>query len=65
VITLTCIAGMTGTPQLSVPAGDVDGLPVGLSLLARRGADDMLLALALTAYSELGIGDRSSGANIS
>jgi amidase len=65
VITLTCIAGMTDTPQLSVPAGDVDGLPVGLSLLARRGADDMLLALALTAHSELGIGDRSLGANIS
>jgi len=56
VITLTCIAGMIGAPQLSIPAGDVDGLPVGLSLLAKPGADDMILMLALTAHSEPGIG---------
>lgn len=43
---LTCIAGMLGAPQISLPVAAVDGLPVGLSILARPGADAMLLALA-------------------
>jgi amidase len=46
VITLTCIAGMIGAPQLNVPTAVVDGLPIGLSLLAAPGRDEMLLALA-------------------
>ena len=44
--TLTSIAGILGAPQLSLPVAFVDGLPVGLSLLARPGADEMLLAFA-------------------
>ena len=44
--TLTTIAGMLGAPQVNLPLGLEDGLPVGLSILARPGADDMLLALA-------------------
>jgi amidase len=46
VLHLTCIAGLLGAPQLSIPAGEVDGLPVGLSLLGRPGSDSVLLALA-------------------
>jgi amidase len=49
VITLTCIAGMTGVPQLSMPVAQIGGLPIGLSLLGRPGADDSILWLALTA----------------
>jgi amidase len=51
--TLTCIAGTTGAPQINLPLAEVDGLPVGLSLLAARGADELLLAFArdlATAY---------------
>jgi amidase len=44
--TLTTVAGMSGAPQLSLPLARVDGLPVGLSILARPGADEMLLAFA-------------------
>jgi amidase len=44
--TLTTIAATLGAPQLSLPLGAVDGFPVGLSILARPGADDVLLALA-------------------
>ena len=44
--TLTSIAGTLGAPQLSLPVAFVDGLPVGLSLMARPGADEMLLAFA-------------------
>lgn len=33
-----------GLPAATVPAGSVDGLPVGLQCVARRGADERLLA---------------------
>jgi amidase len=49
VITLTCIAGMTGAPQVSVPHAEIGGLPIGLSILGRPGADDSVLALAVAA----------------
>ena len=41
--TLTCIAGTTGTPQINLPLAEVNGLPVGLSLLGARGTDEMLI----------------------
>jgi amidase len=43
---LTCIAGTTGRPQINLPLAAVGGLPVGLSLLGARGADEVLLACA-------------------
>ncbi len=44
--TLTCIAGTTGTPQINLPGAEVEGLPVGLSLLGARDSDEMLIAFA-------------------
>lgn len=41
-----CPAGLSGRPQLSIPAARVDGAPVGLSLLGPRGADRRLIACA-------------------
>jgi len=46
VITLTSVAGTLGTPQISIPAAQVDGLPAGLSILGAQGADGLLLQLA-------------------
>ncbi len=43
---LTSIAGNTGRPQLTMPLGEVDGLPIGLSLLGDYGSDEELIALA-------------------
>ena len=43
---LLCISGLGGLPQASLPLATLDGLPLGLSLIARRGADSMLLSLA-------------------
>ncbi len=43
---LTSIAGNTGRPQISLPLAEVDGLPVGLSLLGDYGADERLIELA-------------------
>jgi Asp-tRNA(Asn)/Glu-tRNA(Gln) amidotransferase A subunit family amidase len=35
-----------GVPVITLPAGDVDGRPLGLQLAGRHGADESLLALA-------------------
>ena len=43
---LTCIAGLAGLPQVSIPAGLVDGGPVGFGLIGPRGSDRALLDLA-------------------
>ena len=47
IIRLTCIAGTTGRPQLSLPLAEVDGLPVGLSLMGNHGDDEALIGFAL------------------
>lgn len=44
---LTCIAGHTGLPQVTVPAAEVDGCPIGLSFIAWAGGDEALLDLAV------------------
>jgi amidase len=43
---MLCPAGHAGLPQISLPMGVVDGCPVGLSLVAARGQDEALIALA-------------------
>ena len=43
---LTVAADLVGNPSISLPAGDVEGLPVGLQLMAPQRQDRELLALA-------------------
>lgn len=47
-LALLSVAGLGGLPQLNLPFGTVNGLPVGLSMLAARGNDEMLLTIAET-----------------
>ena len=35
-------------PQVNLPGSTVGGLPVGLSIIAARGADALLIGTALT-----------------
>jgi amidase len=46
---ITCLAahgGLAGHPQVSLPGAEIDGVPVGLSIVGPRGSDMMLVALA-------------------
>lgn len=45
-ILFTCVAGLAGLPQVSLPLATVQGAPLGLSLIGRPGADEALLDLA-------------------
>jgi amidase len=50
---LTSIAGIGRLPQVSLPVADVDGVPVGLSLLARHGQDSFLAEVAKSIEREI------------
>jgi amidase len=43
----TCLAGLAGLPQVSVPALQASGLPAGLSFIGWQGGDEALLDLAV------------------
>jgi amidase len=38
--------GLTGVPQVSIPGAEIDGLPIGLSVVGARGSDASLIAVA-------------------
>ncbi len=50
---LTIISNIYGNPAVSIPAGSVDGLPIGMQVLARHHADELLFDVALAAEQAL------------
>lgn len=50
---ITCIAGLAGLPQVSLPFVSASGLPVGISLLGPAGSDLALVALAVSLWRGL------------
>jgi len=55
VMRLTCIAGMAGLPQISIPIGTLGGCPIGLSFIGWAGGDEALLDLACELSRHCGI----------
>ncbi|MCH7521901.1 MAG: amidase [Candidatus Marinimicrobia bacterium] len=51
---LTSIAGLSGLPQISLPLTEVEGKPVGFSLMGPRGSDEALISLAQEFETALG-----------
>lgn len=45
-LTMLCVAGHAGLPQLSIPLAELHGAPVGLSLVGARGMDTQLISRA-------------------
>jgi amidase len=43
---LTCVAGVAGLPQITLPIGTVSGCPAGLSFIGWPSGDEVLLDLA-------------------
>jgi amidase len=54
-LALTCVAGLSGLPEVTLPVARVDGCPVGLSLIGPRGKDEALLEVAERLAGVLGI----------
>jgi amidase len=44
---LTSHGGLTGVPQVNLPGGTIGGVPIGLSIVGRQGADLGLLRVAM------------------
>jgi len=51
---ITCIAGLAGLPQVSLPFIGDDGLPIGVSLMGPAGSDRALIHLAVAIGQQLG-----------
>jgi amidase len=46
-LSILCISGLSGLPQVTMPLATLDGCPLGLSLIGPRGTDRALIALAI------------------
>ncbi|NNE75239.1 MAG: hypothetical protein HKN26_16355 [Acidimicrobiales bacterium] len=49
---LTIISNVYGNPAVSIPAGTIDGLPIGMQVLAQHHRDALLFDVALAVERE-------------
>jgi amidase len=46
-LSILCISGLSGLPQVTMPLSELDGCPFGLSLIGPRGSDRALVDVAV------------------
>jgi amidase len=46
-LSILCLAGLAGLPQVTVPIASLDGAPLGFSILGPRHSDLALIALGI------------------
>jgi amidase len=46
-LSILCLAGLAGLPQISLPLATLDGAPLGLSILGPRNSDLALISLSV------------------
>lgn len=51
---LLCLSGLSGFPQITIPLGEVDNAPFGISLLGPAGTDRQLIELTRTILTAAG-----------
>jgi len=54
-MSLLCIASLTRVPQINLPVATLDGCPLGISLIAPAGADEVLVEAARKLAVQSGI----------
>jgi amidase len=47
-LSILCISGLSGLPQVTMPLTELEGCPLGLSLIGPRGSDRALVNLAVS-----------------
>lgn len=50
---ITCIGGLSGLPQVSIPFRSDDGIPLGISLMGPQGSDLALITIATDIYERI------------
>lgn len=55
VMRMTCISGLSGLPQVTIPIGTIGGVPAGLSFIGWAGGDEALLDLSVKLARYCGI----------
>jgi amidase len=53
-IALNAPMNVAGIPALAIPCGELEGLPVSVTLSAQRGAEDVLFAVGRALEERLG-----------
>jgi len=43
---LTCLANIAGIPAISIPAGSIEGIPVGMQILGKKFDENKILSIA-------------------
>jgi amidase len=53
-LSILCISGLSGVPQVTLPLASFEGAPLGVSLMSAKGTDRALIDIAKKVMNDLG-----------